>query len=212
MYSLKVLKSIQRRVALWILGAFCTTLSFGIKAIAGLILIHLHIQKLNGRFQLRAHSLLLNHVIKLLLETRPSININTHCLLLKGLISKQCLKIKGLMVNIDNRFNKIISSFSLFDCKFLLENRLIDIFSNRFYFQSLDRKSENNIKSHLHNLENVSLQLSLDPYTAIVILDDSIKNNVVTSIAHVHTHSSSVIKTIHHAVNITSTKVEIFTL
>ena len=102
--------------------AFHTTPSFGIEAIARLISIHLHIQKLNGRFQLRAHSLLSNHIIRLILETRPSININTHHFLLERLILKQCLKIKGPTVDIDNRFNKIISSFSPFDHEFLLGN------------------------------------------------------------------------------------------
>ena len=202
----------QKRVILWILGAFYTTPTFGIEAIARLISIHLHIQKLNGEFQLRTHSLLSNHIIKLLLEIRLSIKANTHCLSLEGLIHKQCLKIKGSMVDIDNRFNKIIPSFSPFDHKFLLGNRLIDIFPNRFSFHSLDRKSKNNVKSHLHSLESVSLQSLSDSYTTIVVLDASIKNSVTTSIAHVHTYNSPVIKMIHHAVNITSTEVEIFTL
>ena len=197
---------------LWILSAFCTTLTFGIKAITRLISIHLHIQKLNDRFQLRTHSLPSNHIIKLLLEIRPSIKANTHCLLLEELTPKQCLKIKDSMVDIDNRFNKIIPSFSPFDCKFLLGNRLIDIFPNRFSFYSLDRKSKNNVKSYLHSLESVSLQLLSDPHTTIVILDASIKNSVATLIAHIHTYNSLVIKMIHYAVNVTSTEVEIFTL
>jgi len=194
------------------LGAFHTTPSFGIKTITGLISIHLHIQKLNGRFQLRAHSLPSNHIIRLILETRPFINVNTHHLLLERLMLEQCLKIKGPMVDIDNRFNKIIPSFSLFDREFLLGNKLIDIFPNRFSFHSLDRKSKNNIKSHLHNLENISLQSSSDPYIAIVVLDVSIKNNITTSIVYIHTHSSPVIKIIYHAINVTSTEVEIFAL
>ena len=70
LYLLKVPRNIQRRVVLWILGTFCTSLSTSIEAIASLILIHLHLQKLNGRFYLRAHTLPTNHVIKLLLETR----------------------------------------------------------------------------------------------------------------------------------------------
>ena len=194
------------------MGAFYTTLSFGIETITELIPIYLHIQKLNGKFQLRAHSLLLNHIIKSLLEIRPSININTHYFLLEELMSKQYLKIKGSTVDIDNKFNEIILFFSLFDHKFLPGNKLIDIFPNKFSFHSLDRKSKNNIKSYLHNLENISLQSLLNLYIAIVILDTSIKNNVTTSIAYIHIYNSLVIKMIYHAINITSTKVEIFAL
>jgi len=46
---LKVLDKMQRRAAIWILGAFKTSSSYGIKAIAGLISIKLHLQKLDGR-------------------------------------------------------------------------------------------------------------------------------------------------------------------
>jgi len=60
-YLLKVLRSMQCRAALWILGAFCTSLLLDIEAIVGLILIHLHFQKLGGRLQLQTHSLPSNY-------------------------------------------------------------------------------------------------------------------------------------------------------
>jgi len=42
----------QNRAAIWITGAFKTSPSFGIEAIADLIPIKLHLQKLSGRLQL----------------------------------------------------------------------------------------------------------------------------------------------------------------
>jgi len=47
-----MLGKMQRRAAIGILEAFKTSLSFGIEAIAGLIPINLHLQKLSGRSQL----------------------------------------------------------------------------------------------------------------------------------------------------------------
>ena len=188
------------------------SLSFGIEAIARLISIHLNIQKLIVDFNSEHIFYWQNHIIKLLLEARLSNNVKAHCLLLEELIIKQDLNIKDPMVDIDNRFNEIISSFSPFNCEFLLGNRLIDIFPNQFSFHSLDRKSKNSIKSHLRNLENISLQSLLDLYTVIVVPDASIKNNVATSIAYVYIYDSLVIKTIHYTVNITSTEAEIFVL
>ena len=88
LYLLKGLRNIQRRVALWILGAFCTFPSTSIKVIAGLIPIYLYLQKLNDRFHLRAHTLLINYVIKLLLKTRHMNDKKVHWLLLKRLISR----------------------------------------------------------------------------------------------------------------------------
>jgi len=49
---LKILGKMQKRAAIWNLEAFKTSLSFGIEAIARLILIKLHLQKLGGRSQL----------------------------------------------------------------------------------------------------------------------------------------------------------------
>ena len=47
--------------------------------------IYLHLQKLYGRAHLRAHSLSLNHIIRLILEMRPSNNVKPHVLLLERL-------------------------------------------------------------------------------------------------------------------------------
>ena len=49
-YSLKKLRKIQRRAAIWILGVFCTSPPLSIEAAAGLISIYLHLQNLVGDF------------------------------------------------------------------------------------------------------------------------------------------------------------------
>ena len=52
----------------------------------------------------------------------------------------------------------------------------------------------------------------IDPNSAIIVLDMSIKNNIATSIAHVHTYNSPVIKTIYYTTNVISTKAKLFTI
>jgi len=47
-YHLKILGKMQRRAAIWILGAFKTSPSYSIEALADLIPINLHFQKLGG--------------------------------------------------------------------------------------------------------------------------------------------------------------------
>jgi len=79
----------QRRVALWISDAFHTSSSSDIEAISGLIPIHLHLQKFNSRFHLRAYLLSYNHIIKLLLETRPLEDTEPYQILLERLIPRQ---------------------------------------------------------------------------------------------------------------------------
>ena len=54
--------------------------------------------------------------------------------------------------------------------------------------------------------------MSLDSLSVVVVTDVSIKNQIATSISHIHSHDKPVIKTIHHVVNIISTEAKIFTI
>ena len=56
------------------------------------------------------------------------------------------------------------------------------------------------------------IKASSSPSTAIVVTDTSIKNDVATSILHMHTHDNPIAKTVHHIVHITSIKAELFTM
>ena len=56
------------------------------------------------------------------------------------------------------------------------------------------------------------LESSSSPLIAIVTSDTSIKNNVATSITHIHIFDKPLTKTIHHVVHITSTEVELFAI
>jgi len=87
-YPLKELNKMQRRATIWILDTSCTSSSFSIKTIIGLIPIKLHFQKLSSRSQLRAYSLPHNHILRSLLETNQSPDIISHQLLLNNLTFK----------------------------------------------------------------------------------------------------------------------------
>jgi len=91
-------------------------------------------------------------------------------------------------------------------------NRLIDTFSNHFYFYSLNKKSKYSVKSHLLKLDNITLHVFSDPHLVIVVTDASIKNQVAMLIMHIHIHNRLVIKTVHHAVNIITTEAELFVI
>jgi len=112
----------------------------------------------------------------------------------------------------NNRFNKVFSSFSPFNYEFSPGNRLIDIFPNHFSFHTLNRESDNNVKSHLLKLDDLTLQASLDPWLVIVMTDASIKNQVATLISYIHNHDRIVIKIVHHTVNITTTEAKLFVI
>jgi len=48
--------------------------------------------------------------------------------------------------------------------------------------------------------------------TAIVVIDTSIKNNITISILYMHTYNNPIVKTVHHAVHVTSTEAELFAI
>jgi len=142
-YPLKKLKNIQKRVAIWILGAFQMSPSFGIKAIVGLIPIYLYLCKLSERAQLRAHLFPDNHILKSL----PSLNIDPYCCSLNSLTSCQQSIIKGSVVDMDNRFNEIFFMFDLLSKEFSSGSRIVDSFSNCFSFYLFKRYSDKSFKS-----------------------------------------------------------------
>ena len=58
----------QRRAAIWVLGAFKTLPTEDIEAIAGLIPIKFHLQKLTSRSQLYPFVLPASHLIRILMD------------------------------------------------------------------------------------------------------------------------------------------------
>ena len=110
---------------------------------------------------------------------------------------RQQLLLKGPIVDSNNRLNEVFPSFDPFSNKFSPRDRLIDIFPSHFFFYSMNRRNEESIKAHIHKLNKITFQVSLDSKTAVVVSDASIKNQVTTSIAHIHIYDSPVIKTVH---------------
>jgi len=88
--------------------------------------------------------------------------------------------------------------------------RIIDSFSNCFLFHLFKKSSNKTFKTQLHLLNNLMISFSLDLSHALVVTDTSIKNNIAISIAHIHICDKAVTKTIHHAMNVLTTKAKLF--
>jgi len=58
----------------------------------------------------------------------------------------------------------------------------------------------------------MTLQISSSPSTAFVITDASIKDDITTSISHIHSANQPLIKMVHHAAFVTSTEAELFAI
>ena len=64
----------------------------------------------------------------------------------------------------------------------------------------------------MKNLDEVTFKVSSNPFSTIVVSDTSIKNQVTTSISHIHSFNKPVIKTLHRAINITTAEAELFAI
>jgi len=202
----------QRRAALWIVSSFKTSPLMGIEAIISLIPINLHLQKIEGRSQLRAHSLPPNYILCFLMS--PSIESlpHQHPLSLNSLTRRQRGLIKGYLVDMKNYFNKIFPSFDPINPELFPGHRIIDTHTNRFSFHLFSKWISHNIKPHIQELNKIAIELSDDLSTALIITDASVKNNITTSITHIHIQDKPIMKTLHHALNVMSTEAELVTI
>ena len=108
----------------------------------------------------------------------------------------------------DDKHNKVFPSFSFFNKEFKPGNCIVDIFSDHFSFHP----HSSNIKKHIKNLEEITFRASSDPFSTIVMSDTSIKNQVTTSISHIHSFDKPVVKTLHRTINITTAEAELFAI
>ena len=108
----------------------------------------------------------------------------------------------------DNKCNEFFPSFSFFNKEFEPGNRLIDLFSDCFLFHFYSP----NLKKHIEKLDEIAFRALSNPSSTIVVSDTGIKNHVITSILHIHSYNKPVIKTLHKAINITTTEAEPFAI
>ena len=211
-YHMKILDKMQRRAAIWILGAFKTLSSAGIEAIAGIIPIKFHLQKIAKRSQIRPFKLLINHILRSLMDDSPPLSTTSNPHKIGSLTNRQRTLTKGHLTDSYNKSHGIFLSFSPISIEFSPGNRIIDKFSDRFSFNLVNRKEKTKVNNCALELDEMVLQASSSPHTALVITDASTKNDIATSVSHIHSINSPLTKTVHHALFVTSTEAELFAI
>ena len=93
-----------------------------------------------------------------------------------------------------------------------LGNRLVNLFSDCFSFYKANYSSEES-KSHYYScLDNIMFITSSKLFIVVVISDASIKNNIVIFITYTYSFNNSLIKILHHAINVTIMEAELFAI
>ena len=200
----------QRRAAIWILGTFKTSPMEGIEALAGLMPIRFHLQKIAKRSLMRPFKLPTNHILNNILNDSPPAFKSHNLHNIGSLTSHQRALTKGHLIDSSNKSYGIFPSFSPLDPEFLPGHHIIDKFSNRFLFNLVNKNEKNHKKTRGQELDELTLHCFSDPNTVLVISDASVKNDIATSISHIHSFNRPLIKTVHHASFVTSTEAELF--
>jgi len=207
---MKILDKMQRRATIWILGAFKTSPTEGIEAIAGIISIKFHLQKLARRSQIRPFALPTNHIIRNLMDDLPNLFMKPNPHSVRSLTNRQKNIAKGHLIDSCNKAYGIFLSFSPLNLEFTPGFHITDNFLDCFSFNSVNKKEKDKI--YAQELDEMVLRISSSPSTALVITDASIKSDIATSISHIHLANHPLIKMVHHAAFITSMEVELLTI
>ena len=203
-YHMKILDKMQRRAAIWILGAFKTLLMEGIEAIAGI--------KIARRSQIWPFKLPTNHILWVLMDESPLLSSKPNLHTISSLTNHQKNIAKGHLIDSSNKTYGIFPSFSSLNPQFFPSSHILDNFPDCFSFNLVNKKEKEKDKIHAQELDNMVLRISPSHQTALVVTDASIKNNIATSILYIHIANQPLTKTVHHAAFITSMEVELFAI
>ena len=209
---MKTLNKMQRRAAIWILGAFKTSPSMGIEAITGIIPIKFHLQKITRRLEICPLKLPPSHLLRSLMDDSSSLSITPNPHHIVSLTNHQRNLTKGHLIDSLNKALGIFPSFSPLNPEFSPGLRIMDEFSNHFCFNLVNKKEKEKNKTHTQELDDMVLSNSSSPQSALMITDASIKHDIATSISHVHIVNCPLTKTVHHASFVTSTEAELFAI
>ena len=116
---------------------------------------------------------------------------------------------KDHIINSKIKLYSIFPSFDPLHQEFTFGYCVSDKFSNCFSFNLVNKKGKDNICAQ--ELDNLVLQNSLSS-SALIVTDASIKNNIATLVTYVYQANFPLIKIVHHAVFITSSKAELFAM
>ena len=209
-YHMKTLDKMQRRAAIWILGTFKTSLTEGIEAIVRIILIKFYLQKLTKRSQIWPFALPTNHIIRDLMDDLPNSLKKPNLHSVRSLINQQKNIAKGHLINSCNKTYGIFLSFSPLSLEFTPGFHITDNFLDCFSFNLVNKKEKDKI--HAQELDEMVLWISSSPSMALVVTDASIKNDIATSISHIHLANHPLIKTAYYAMFVTSMEAELFAI
>ncbi|CAA7267563.1 unnamed protein product [Cyclocybe aegerita] len=136
--AMNQLKRMQRKAALWITGAFCTSPTGSLEALAGLIPVHLMLKKLAMRAVYRVATLLDTHPLRSMmgkgLLKRATPDAHSAALMTPAMRGK----VKSTIMEVDKHVHTLTESFEPFAPEARPGDRLLDRYADRLHFDKRD--------------------------------------------------------------------------
>jgi len=143
----------QHKAALWILGAFHTSPTGEIKALAGLIPIHLHLKKLAKRSYLRTATLSSQHALLSRLSACNSKGAHPHPQSLALLTDAQSAWLRSPLLDTEAFLLNLTKCFDSLYPEICPGCRLLDNFSDHVSFHPCNRSNGRTCKLQFDALD-----------------------------------------------------------
>ena len=170
-----------------ILGAFRTSPTGEIEALAGLIPIHLHLKKLVKQSCLRAATLPSQHALLSLLSACNSKGAHPHPQSLALLTDTQSAWLRSPLLDTKASLLNLTKCFDLLHSEIRPGDRLLNNFPDHVSFHPCDRSNRCTRKLQFDALDQLCHEASSDPSILVVATDASVippRNMQAVSVAH----------------------------
>jgi hypothetical protein len=162
----------QRRAALWITGAFRTSPSGGVESLAGLIPIHLHLEKLVTRASYRVPTLSTTHPIRSLIGAGAAAGDLRHRLHMSNLHPHIVEATKSTICGLSADLPALTECFEADTEECRPGHHLLDVVHNRITFIEFDRSMKDHVL--VESLDGIRSMAGCPLDSALVSTDASV--------------------------------------
>ncbi|CAA7267560.1 unnamed protein product [Cyclocybe aegerita] len=132
------LKRMQQKAALWIMGAFHTSPTGGLEALAGLIPVHLMLKKLATRAVYRVATLSDTHPLHSMMGESLLKRATPHACSAALMTPAMRGKVKSTVMEVDERVHTLTESFEPFAPEACPGDQLLDHYADHLHFDEAD--------------------------------------------------------------------------
>ncbi|CAA7270890.1 unnamed protein product [Cyclocybe aegerita] len=167
--AMNQLKRMQRKAALWITGAFRTSPTGGLEALAGLIPVHLMLKKLATRAVYHVATLSDTHPLRSMMGEGLLKRAAPHARSAALMTPAMRGKVKSTVMEVDERVHTLTESFEPFAPEARPGDWLLDHYADRLHFDERDPTQDRRLY-----LDELIARARADPLTVLAATDGSV--------------------------------------